>query len=150
MAPTRYWSEMSWTDFQSPDMHNVIAVLPIAAVEQHGPHLPVGLDSFIMEGYLRRVVDRMPEWLAAIFLPIQRLGASLAHTDFPGTLSLSPSTAALAWTEIGESVYRAGCRKLVIVNAHGGNSPVIDLVARSARATRDVLRRRFLAPIRLS
>ena len=134
MAPRRFWTEMTWTDFQSLDMSKTIAVMPVAAVEQHGPHLPVGVDCFIMEGYLRRAAERLPEALAAVFLPVQSIGASIEHSEFPGTLSLSPQAAMRAWTEIGEGVFRAGCRKLVILNSHGGNSPLIDLVARDLRA----------------
>jgi creatinine amidohydrolase len=125
---------MTWTDFQSTDMEKTIAVLPVAAVEQHGPHLPVGVDAYIMEGYLRRVAERLPDELAALFLPIQTLGVSVEHTDFPGTLSLTAATAALAWREIAEGVHRAGCRKLVIANSHGGNIATIEALSREIRA----------------
>ena len=60
MLRTKFWAEMSWVEFQDTDMSRVIAVLPVAAVEQHGPHLPVGVDSFIMDGYLRRAIERVP------------------------------------------------------------------------------------------
>src|SRR3984885_9911135 len=92
MLPTRFWAEMSWKDFQSTDMAETIAVLPIAAVEQHGPHLPLGVDLFIMQGYIERVVTRLPQDLPVLFLPIQPVGNSIEHTDFPGTLSLSANT----------------------------------------------------------
>src|ERR1700726_1425076 len=57
MLPTKFWAEMTWTDFQARDMARTIAVLPLSATEQHGPHLPLGTDTFIMEGYLARVVS---------------------------------------------------------------------------------------------
>ena len=133
MAGTRFWTDMTWTDFQAADMEKTIAVLPVAAIEQHGPHLPMGVDAFVMKAYLRRVADRLPEDLAALFLPIQSVGASAEHGDFPGTLSLSAATAARAWTEIAESAHRAGCRKFVIISSHGGNSAVIDELARDLR-----------------
>jgi creatinine amidohydrolase len=133
MAQTRFWTEMTWTDFQASDMQNTIAVLPVAAVEQHGPHLPLGVDSIVMDFYLRRAADRLPEDLAVLFLPVQTIGASSEHSEFPGTLTLAPATAARAWTEIGESVHRAGVRKLVILSSHGGNMSVIDGVARDLR-----------------
>jgi len=120
-------------DFQAADMASVIAVLPVAAVEQHGPHLPVGTDAEIMRGFLARMVERMPEPLPVLFLPIQSVGTSREHLQFPGTLTLSPETAIKAWIEIGESVARAGCRKLVIANSHGGNTAVLDIVARELR-----------------
>jgi creatinine amidohydrolase len=140
MLPTKFWAEMTWRDFQRADMSKVVAVLPVAAIEQHGPHLPVGVDTFINEGYLKRAVARVPDDLPALFLPVQAIGKSNEHIEFPGTLTLSAETVTRAWTEIGESVARAGCRKLVFVNSHGGNVPIIDIVARELR-----IRRRMLA-----
>src|SRR3954468_22381121 len=97
-----------------------IAVLPVAAVEQHGPHLPVGVDSYIAEAYLARVRALLPDDAGVAFLPVQTIGASDEHRAFAGTLTLSPEIALRAFIEIGESVHRAGIRKLVIVNSHGG------------------------------
>ena len=133
MLPKRFWADMTWMDFQAADMSKIIAVLPVAAIEQHGPHLPVGVDTFIMEGYLRRTVERLPGDLPVLFLPVQAIGKSNEHLEYPGTLTLSAETAIRAWTEIGESIARVGCRKLVIVNSHGGNVSVIDIVARELR-----------------
>jgi creatinine amidohydrolase len=106
MLPTKIWAEMSWKDFQGADMANVIAVLPVAAIEQHGPHLPVGVDMIINEGHLRRAIARTPSHLPALFLPIQAIGKSNEHIEFPGTLTFSAETIIRAWTEIGESVAR--------------------------------------------
>ncbi|QBR72762.1 creatininase [Beijerinckiaceae bacterium] len=134
MLPTKFWAEMTWTDFQPADMASTIAVLPLAATEQHGPHLPLGVDSFIMEGYIAQVIERLPSELQVLFLPVQNCGCSIEHNDFPGTLSLSASTVLAAWTEIGECVHRAGCRKLVLLNSHGGNSAILDIIAHDLRA----------------
>ena len=130
---TKLWAELTWTDFRDADMASAIAVLPVAAIEQHGPHLPVGVDTFIMEGYLRAAIARLPEDLLALFLPVQAIGKSNEHLEFPGTLTFSAETVIRAWCEIGESVHRAGVRKLVIVNSHGGNIPPLDIVARELR-----------------
>lgn len=130
---TKFWAEMTWTDFQACDMARVIAVLPVAAIEQHGPHLPVGVDTFIMEGYLRRAVQRVPADLPVLFLPVQAVGKSNEHLEFPGTLTLAADTAVKLWSDIGESVWRAGCRKIVLVNSHGGNVAPLDMVARDLR-----------------
>ena len=132
--PTRHWADMTWTDFSAAAMADVIAVLPVAATEQHGPHLPLGTDAYIMEGYLRRVIERLPPDLPALFLPTQWIGASVEHADFPGTLTLSASTLLAAWSELAGCVHRAGCRKLVIVNSHGGNGPLLDILAHELRA----------------
>jgi creatinine amidohydrolase len=110
-----------------------IAVLPVAAVEQHGPHLPVGVDTYIAQAYLARVRALLPENSPAVFLPVQAVGASDEHRAFRGTLTLSPETALRAFIEIGESVHRAGVKKLVIINSHGGNITLIDLAARQLR-----------------
>ncbi|MDB5593103.1 MAG: Creatininase [Hyphomicrobiales bacterium] len=133
MAQTHQWTELTWADFHSRDMERTIAVLPVAAVEQHGPHLPVGVDTFIMQGYLARAVARLPPDSPVLFLPVQAVGKSDEHIAFPGTLTLSAETAARSWIEIGESVARTGCRKIVILNSHGGNVAIMDQVARELR-----------------
>jgi creatinine amidohydrolase len=116
-----------------------IAVLPVAAVEQHGPHLPVGVDTYIAEACLARVRALLPDDLPTVFLPVQAVGASDEHRAFRGTLTLSPETALRAFIEIGESVVRAGIRKLVIINSHGGNIALIDLAARQLRVKHEIV-----------
>ncbi len=133
MLPTKYWAEMTWRDFAAADMSRVIAVLPVAAIEQHGPHLPVGVDTFINEGYLARAVERVPSDLPVLILPLQAIGKSNEHIEYPGTLTLSMETVTRAWIEIGESVARTGCRKLIFMNSHGGNVPVLGAVVRELR-----------------
>jgi creatinine amidohydrolase len=131
--PKREWSEMTWADFTAGDTARWIAVLPLAATEQHGPHLPLGVDSFIAEAYLARVRDLIPADLPVTFLPVQRIGQSDEHVAFPGTLTLSAATVIRAWTEIGESVARAGVKKLVLITSHGGNVSAMEIVARDLR-----------------
>src|SRR5271168_385596 len=103
---------ISWQEIAGAETERWIAVLPLAAIEQHGPHLPLGVDTFIAEGYLERVYGILPENLAVTFLPVQRIGVSAEHLSYPGTLTVSAPTAIAAWTEIGESLSRAGVRKL--------------------------------------
>jgi len=139
--PKRDWTEMTWQDIAGAAAATArwIAVLPLAAVEQHGPHLPLGVDSFIAEAYLARVRSSLPDELPVTFLPVQRIGVSVEHVAYPGTLTLSAATAIAAWTEIGESLARAGLRKLVLVTSHGGNVAAMELVARDLRARRNML-----------
>jgi creatinine amidohydrolase len=139
MLPKRDWMEMTWQDFAGADTELWIAVLPLAAVEQHGPHLPLGVDAFLAEAYLAKARSLIPEKLRVSFLPVQSVGHSEEHVGFPGTLTISAQTATRAWTEIGDSVYRAGVRKLVLMSSHGGNSAAMDLVARDLRARHDML-----------
>ena len=133
ITPKRDWMEMTWEDIAGGDTARWIAVLPLAAVEQHGPHLPLGVDSFIAEAYLARVRDLLPDGLPVTFLPVQRIGVSAEHLAFPGTLTLSAATAIAAWTELGDSLARAGLRKLVLVTSHGGNVAAMETVARDLR-----------------
>jgi creatinine amidohydrolase len=133
MMPKRDWTEMTWTDVAAGDTKRWIAVLPVAAVEQHGPHLPLGVDSYIAQAYIARVLPLLPADLPATFLPVQQIGQSDEHLAFPGTLSFSAQTVIGAYTEIGESLHRCGVRKLVIVTSHGGNVAAMDLVARDLR-----------------
>jgi len=139
MLPRPYWHEMTTTDFDDPGVKDWIAVLPVAAIEQHGPHLPVYTDAAIAAGQVKRVVDLLPEGVPATFLPVQQVGKSNEHISSPGTLTLTWETAVKAWLELGESVLRAGIRKLVIVNSHGGNVPLIDIVTRELRVRHDML-----------
>ncbi len=132
--PRRNWMDMTWQEVASGEILRWIAVLPLAAVEQHGPHLPLGVDTYIGEAYLTRVQNSLPGNLPVTFLPVQRIGVSAEHLSFPGTLTLSPATAIAAWTEIGEGLARAGLRKLVLVTSHGGNVAAMELVARDLRA----------------
>lgn len=133
MMPKRDWTEMTWTDVAAGDTGRWIAVLPVAAVEQHGRHLPLGADSDIADAYIARVLPVLPDDLPVTFLPVQRIGFSDEHLAFPGTLSLSAKTLITAWTEIGACIRRCGVRKLVIINSHGGNAALMDPVARDLR-----------------
>ena len=117
----------------------LIAVLPLAATEQHGPHLPLGTDIMIGEAYLARVRELLPQAFPARFLPLQPVGISTEHIDFPGTLTLPTEVALQSWLAIGDSVARAGIRKLVMVTSHGGNSAAMSLVAQDLRAQHGML-----------
>jgi len=133
MLPKRHWHEMTTCDFEADTVSEWIAVLPVAAIEQHGPHLPVSTDTAIAEGQIKKVLEILPDHLPVTFLPLQAIGKSNEHITSPGTLTLSWETLTRNWIEIGECVARAGLRKLVIINAHGGNVPVMDTVALELR-----------------
>ncbi|MGQ4273583.1 creatininase family protein [Terrihabitans sp. B22-R8] len=138
-GPRRLWEEMAWGDFGTPDVADWIAVVPVAAIEQHGPHLPLSTDLVIMEGYLARVRARVPDGVPATFLPVQNVGLSPEHERFPGTLTLSAEAALKVWTGLGESVARTGVRKIVFVSSHGGNNALLDVVARELRLRHGML-----------
>ncbi|MBR0835399.1 creatininase family protein [Bradyrhizobium manausense] len=134
MTPSRDWSDIRWTDAAPADVSRWIAVLPLAATEQHGPHLPLETDVLIAEAYLARVREVLPATLPATFLPIEPVGISTEHIDYPGTQTLPTEVALKRWTEIGRDVARRGVKKLVIITSHGGNSAAMMLVAQDLRA----------------
>jgi creatinine amidohydrolase len=139
MLPRPDWNEMTWQDFAGGDTRRWIVVMPVAATEQHGPHLPVGVDAMIGRAYLARVRRLVPKDLPVTFLPLQDVGVSAEHTAFPGTLSVGAETMIRFWLEIGESIARTGIRKLVLVTSHGGNVATLDVVARELRVRHGML-----------
>ena len=86
----RSWRDLSWPEFQGLDPETTIAVLPVAAIEQHGPHLPVGVDDYINEGVLTAAMALMPD--SVLVLPTTHVGKSNEHLQFPGTLTFSHET----------------------------------------------------------
>jgi creatinine amidohydrolase len=134
MTPPRDWTAIRWQDVAQEDAARWIAVLPLAATEQHGPHLPLRTDVLIAEAYLTRVRKLLPENIPATFLPIEEIGISTEHADYPGTLTLSAEAALKKWMALGEDAVRAGVKKLVIVTSHGGNSAAMTIVAQDLRA----------------
>jgi len=137
--PSVMWKELTAEDLRAKAAADAIVVLPVASMEQHGPHLPVGVDTYIAEAYLARVRRLLSAESGVLILPVQMVGASDEHRAFRGTLTLSPQTALAAFTEIGESVARAGIAKFVFINSHGGNLTIIDLAARQLRVRHTML-----------
>lgn len=133
-VPPRNWTDIHWPDIARSEAARWIAVLPLAATEQHGPHLPLETDVLIGEAYLARVRELLPADAPVTFLPLQPVGVSTEHIDFPGTQTLPVDVALKEWTAIGESVARSGVRKFVMVTSHGGNSAAMSLVAQELRA----------------
>lgn len=137
---TRYdWTEQRAPEFASIDPMRTIAILPTAAVEQHGPHLPVGTDTMIADYMLATLRATCPQDLDLRILPIMAVGKSNEHLWARGTLTLSAATALAAWTEIGLSVARAGVKKIVIANSHGGNLDLISILSRELRVQAGML-----------
>lgn len=135
-----YWQELTTVDFDTLDAERTVALLPVAAIEQHGPHLPLATDAVINDGIVRAALPRIDASAATLLvLPALRVGTSTEHESFPGTLSIPPTMLADVWTEVGRGVARAGVRKLVIFNTHGGQKSVVDIAALRLRAERRML-----------
>lgn len=133
-APTRFWADLKSPDFAQLDLPRCIAVLPVAATEQHGPHLPLNVDAALVDGVVAAALPHLPSALPVLFLPTQTVGLSPEHMAFAGTLTLKAETVIRLWTELAESVARSGIKKLVLLNAHGGQVGLLDVVARDLRA----------------
>ena len=130
---SRFWADLTTRAFAGLDAAATVAVLPVGATEQHGPHLPLSVDQSIVDGVVAAALPHIPPALPVLFLPTQQVGYSPEHKAFAGTLSLSSATLAATWIELGECVARAGVKKLLLLNAHGGQVSVMDIVARELR-----------------
>ena len=130
----RFWADLKSPDFAGLDRARAIAVMPVAAIEQHGPHLPLNVDQTLIDGVIAAAVQHLPADLPVLFLPTQSVGFSPEHTGFAGTLTLKADTLISVWTEVAGSVAASGVNKLVLFNSHGGQSGLLDVVARDLRA----------------
>jgi creatinine amidohydrolase len=128
-----YWQDLTTEDFAAVDADATIALWPVAAVEQHGPHLPLATDALIARSAAAALLDRVPAGVSLLVLPSLDIGHSPEHEAFPGTLSASAETLLVLFTQVGCSVAAAGVRKLILLNAHGGQKSIIDLAATRLR-----------------
>ncbi|MCS6921757.1 MAG: creatininase family protein [Elioraea sp.] len=131
--PARFWHDLTWPEFAALDTARAVAVLPVAATEQHGPHLAVSVDTTINEGVVAAAMGAIPADVECLVLPTQAVGVSVEHGRFPGSLTLRPETALAAWEEIGASVAAAGVRRLLLLNSHGGQPQIAEIVCRRLR-----------------
>jgi creatinine amidohydrolase len=142
-APSFYWNQLTLHDFEALQRNNsignLIAVLPVAATEQHGPHLPVSVDHTIIDGIVAHAVELMPSNLPVAILPTLPIGKSNEHARFAGTLTFSVETLIRVWSEIGDNLAAQGIKKFVLFNSHGGQVSVMDIVARDLRAKHNML-----------
>lgn len=134
MANPRYWAELKTTDFAQLDAARTVAVLPLGATEQHGPHLPLDVDRALVDGIVARAWPHVAADAPVLVLPTQQVGYSPEHMAFAGTMSLPYETVLASWIALGEGVARAGVRKLLLFNAHGGQASLMDIAARELRA----------------
>ena len=134
-----FWADLTARDFAQLDVAHTIAVLPVAAIEQHGPHLPLSVDTTLVNGVIAATLPHIADEVSVLFLPTQQVGKSNEHARYPGTLTLSATTLIANWMELGACVAHAGIKKLVLFNSHGGQVSVMDIVARDLRAAHDMM-----------
>lgn len=131
IPPHRYFPYLTWTEIEAmPNREHVVIVQPMGAIEQHGPHLPLVVDSAICTTVLGEALAQLDAAIPAYSLPPLYYGKSNEHWHFPGTITLSADTLLRVIHDVAESIYRAGFRKLVLLNAHGGQPQVLDIAAR--------------------
>lgn len=131
IPPQRYFPYLTWSQIeQMPNKENVVIIQPIGAIEQHGPHLPIAVDSAISLGVLGKALEHLPQDIPAYALPCLYYGKSNEHSGFPGTITLSSQTLLAVITEMAQSIYASGFRKLVLMNSHGGQPQIIEIAAR--------------------
>ena len=131
IPPDRFFPYLTWTEIRDmPDKARVVIIQPVGAIEQHGPHLPLVVDAAIGLGVLGKALERLDSAIPAFAMPSIYYGKSNEHWHFPGTISISAETMIHLLMETGESLYRAGFRKWILMNSHGGQPQIMDIVAR--------------------
>ncbi len=134
-----WWGDFTTKEFENLDAERVLAIIPVAATEQHGPHLPVSTDTSIMKGMLKTVIPLIPDDMDVRILPIQSIGKSNEHIRAPGTLTIGATNLINNWVDIGDSIARTKIRKVIFVNSHGGNEEIMGIVARELRVKHAML-----------
>ena len=130
----RNFAYLNWKQVDALPRESTLLVLPTAAIEQHGHHLPLATDTLINNLLLGHALEKLPPEMHVYALPPVHYGKSNEHIGFPGTLSVSAATFMAVLRDLGASVASAGFRRLALYNTHGGNSSLIDVMARDLRA----------------
>jgi len=136
---SRYWSDLRTSDFERCGIENYLVVLPLGATEQHGPHLPLSVDSLIVQEILDRALKKLSKETPVLILPTQKIGLSTEHQSFLGTLTHSPELILKTWMEIADALAKTGVQKLLIFNAHGGHQGLMEVAAREIRAKHQMI-----------
>ncbi len=137
--PIPFWHLLTTADAADLAGRDPVIVLPLAAIEQHGPHLPLSTDLDIGLGLLAEACRQLPPDLPLSVLPPQACGTSREHARFPGTLSLEPDLTAETIRQLGAALADAGIRRLVLFNSHGGNVAALNLAALALREEHGLL-----------
>jgi creatinine amidohydrolase len=130
----RNFAYLNWKQVDALPRESTLLVLPTAAIEQHGHHLPLATDTLINNLLLGHALRKLPPGLSVYALPPVHYGKSNEHIGFAGTLSVSATTFMAVVRDVGSSLAKAGFQRLVLYNTHGGNTSLVDVMARDLRA----------------
>ena len=130
----RNFTYLTWKQVDTLPRESTLLVLPTAAIEQHGHHLPLATDTLINNLLLGKALELVPAELSIYALPPVCFGKSNEHLGFPGTLSVSAQTFLAVVRDLGASIAASGFKKVVLYNTHGGNTSLVDVLARDLRA----------------
>jgi creatinine amidohydrolase len=136
---TFFAEELTAPEFAHFVNAGTVGVLPVAAIEPHGPHLPLSTDCDIARGHLAHVAEVVAEETNVLILPLQTIGHSLEHSGFTGVFTHSAETLLRSWMDIAAVFHAAGGRRLIVVSSHGGNSDVVSLLITRLRAETGML-----------
>lgn len=139
MLTSSYWRDLTSDQLGAVDPETTIAILPVSAIEQHGPRLPLSTDAVINDGIVDRLLRAVPDTVTVLVLPALTIGHSLEHTGDPGTLSASAETLLALWADVGRCAANSGLRKLMFLNSHGGQVHLVDIAALRLRVEFDLL-----------
>ena len=129
----KLWQDLTTEQFENYDPEHTVVLLPVGAIEPHGPHLPVSTDATVAESICHLGASLVPDDIPLLVLPTQDVGKSTEHLQYPGTVTHSAETLMKSWMEIGDSVARTGLKKLVFFNAHGGQPQIMEICCRELR-----------------
>lgn len=131
---TYFAEELTAPEFAEFVNSRTVGVLPVAAIEPHGPHLPLSTDCDIARGHLAHVGEAVSEETPVLVLPLQTVGLSIEHSGFAGAFTHAPETILTMWTDIVRVFHQAGGRRLIVMSSHGGNSELMGLLVTRLRA----------------
>lgn len=134
-----FWKNLSRMDIAGIAKESAVVLLPISAIEQHGPHLPVGTDTVILEKLLEKfAAEKKFESGSVVIAPQISVGKSNEHMDFPGTLTLTTKTMYDLITEICQCIAQHGFKKIILTNSHGGNTDLLNVLSRDLRISLNI------------
>ncbi len=131
IPPHRFFAYLTWQEIKHQlNKENTVIIQPIGAIEQHGYHLPLIVDSAISQGVLGKALELLSDEIPAFALPTLYYGKSNEHEGFAGTITITAQTLYSLIAEVAKSIYQAGFRKLILMNSHGGQPQIMEIVAR--------------------